>query len=102
MWSGWKVYYTNNRIFESKYVDWIQLPESGVLFVVVYFTAGRKIYSGGDWYYLVNNKFDYVPSGKWGTWKPKPNVSCLSCIKQGVGVSDEEFNKLRQIVFENK
>lgn len=67
------------------------MPESGVLVIVETRDTGRTIYTGGDWYYLDDGKIKYVSSGDWGTWKPKPDVPCTSCIKQGVGVSDEEF-----------
>jgi len=84
-------YYTEDRVYRGNFDDWLEIPPSGALVVIEHLPTGRTIFTGGDWYYVVNNKFYYVPSGDWGTQREKPIIKCNSCIKEGVGVSDAIF-----------
>ena len=87
----WVAYYTDDRVFHSEDTTWQALPSSGLLVVVMIYDTGRTFYNGGDWYIWENGGLRYIPSGEWGTNQPFPDVSCLSCVKEGVGVSDIEF-----------
>lgn len=90
---GWRAYYTNNRIYDSARNTWAELPAEGVLLVVEFRVTGRTIYSGGDWYWLYDGTFGYRKAAPWGDHAPKPDhIACLSCIKRGVGVPDDEFH----------
>jgi hypothetical protein len=92
----WRAWY-ENEIFDSQDVLWKQLPSTGLQVLIVYEEGGRRVFSGGDWYWIFNGEVGYVSSGEWGTTQPKPeSVSCLSCIKQGTGVADEEFNRIME------
>ena len=93
----WRAWYTDDREYEGKGVDAFKaLPEIGVLVIVEYRDTGRRVLAGGDWYYWQDGQIDYVSSGDWGTWKDRPSVSCLDCVKQGVGVSNDEFEAVYQ------
>jgi len=89
-------YYTEERKYSGDFDDWKLMPETGLLIVVRFYAEGRTIYDGGDWYWIENDEIKYVPSGPWGTWKDPPEISCKSCLKQGVGISDQDFNDLYQ------
>lgn len=93
---GKKVYIGNN------WDDFKALPESGVIWITVFYPQGRVFYNGGDWYYLQDNKLKYIPSGAWGSWQPRPEVECLSCVKQGVGVSDAEFEIVKELAWKDR
>jgi len=101
-WKSWTAYYTENRTFNSTDIDWIQLPESGVLIVVVQFEGRRNILEGADWYYLHDGDFGVVLSKSWTGWEPKPTLECQSCIKQGIGTADEEFWRIYQTARDSK
>ncbi|MEK9767381.1 MAG: hypothetical protein VW683_00555 [Betaproteobacteria bacterium] len=92
-----RAWYTENRIFDGTSVeDWKSLPSEGVLFVSLFYPTGVTFYNGADWYYINDQgNFAHVLSGEWGTEQPAP-VSCIDCIKKGVGVSDEEYANIEQ------
>ena len=90
----WRAWYADGREFSSADMCWVDLPASGVLVVIEYKGTGRTVYNGGDWYWLYDGRFGYASSGAWGTWRAAPSredVPCRSCVKRGVGVSDEAF-----------
>ena len=92
----WRTWYSLEEVYDSTEIMWKQLPPSGLQVLVVYFENDtRKVYSGGDWYWIFNGEIGYTPSSEWGTTQPKPDgISCLSCIKAGTGLPDAEFNKI--------
>ena len=96
----WMAWYTGGRVFRGLAVDeWKALPPVGLLWVTVWNAPGeRTFFDGGDWYWwdADRQRFRYLPSGEWGTEQPCPDVSCLSCLKRGAGVSDEEFEFVRR------
>lgn len=60
--AGWRVWYTDERVFASDATDWRALPDDGVLVFVIYYDAfsggdgsvrRRQILSGEDWYFHV-------------------------------------------------
>jgi hypothetical protein len=98
----WLAFYTEGRVYSSHHTPWTELPDTGVLVVNRYHGTGKTVYSGYDWYWLEDGNIHGVSSGEWGTWQPKPDVSCASCIKQGVGVSDEEFDRVYELMWMTK
>jgi len=89
-------YYTDDRVYKGDYDDWLEMPASGALVIVEHRPTGRGIFNGGDWYFVREGVIGHVRSGPWGTQKPPPEISCKSCVKAGVGVSDEEFQRVSQ------
>lgn len=88
----WRIWYSDKRVFDgTSFDDWTALPSIGVLVLIVITNYGRVIYDGADWYWFNGTDFGYVASGEWGIWQPKPDLICSSCIKQGIGASDEEY-----------
>lgn len=83
-------------VYEGEGVEAFKaLPPEGVLWITTYPRPGyRNHYNGGDWYKWDGDTLGYIPSGEWGTWQPRPD-GCASCIKKGVGVSDEEFERVK-------
>lgn len=87
-----RVGYTEGRIFDiSSAEEWKAMPKSGLLGVMSFSDTGRTFFNGGDWYWLVDEKVRYLSSGAWGSDKPQPG-GCAVCFKQGVGVTDEEWD----------
>lgn len=91
-----KAYYADGAVYQGGHSEWVAMPASGVVFVVLHTVTGRTWYNGGDWYWADENGIGYTPSGEWGTDQPKPDIACQSCIKQGVGVSDELFKAISE------
>lgn len=89
---AWDVWYVGGRQFRGRTVaEWKALPSTGLLWITAYYENGNRVfYSGGDWYFIDGDRFQYVPTGDWGTWQPK-SEGCKDCIKRGDGCSDEEF-----------
>ena len=98
----WSAWYSNGTRYDSETTGWVHLPSTGLQILIHYKDSGRTIYSGGDWYYLRDNKFSYVPSGDWGTDQPIPDIPCKSCIKQGTGMRDAEFEAIYKLAWEHK
>ena len=94
----WRAWY-KNATYSSREMSWTALPATGLVVAVTYVEAGKCIHGGGDWYQLVNGAIAMVPSpAAWGTWALKPR-GCKNCIKQGVGVSDDEYQRLDALAF---
>lgn len=93
-----RIWYTENRYFEVENLEqWKALPATEIVLVWVEHGAYRYRVSGGDWYYWQDNKIKHVSSGPWGTWVPRPPIDCAECVKQGIGVSDEEFKRISEL-----
>lgn len=99
---NWRVWYSDGNVYSSEAHSWASLPSIGIIIVVAYKETGKTVYNGGDWYWMENGEIKYISSGEWGTWKEKPITHCLSCVKQGVGVSDEEFLKIHKEAWNSK
>lgn len=91
---NWRAWYTEGRVYTSDETDWLKLPSDGLVWVTVYRDTGKTHYNGGDWYWIEGDRVRYVPSREWGVDEPRPDVACLSCVKRGAGVPDEEFRKI--------
>lgn len=49
---GWRIWYTDGRVFSSDSVNWGDLPADGVLVVIVYYDEGdRKHFDHCEWYF---------------------------------------------------
>ena len=95
MWTAerWTAYYSEGRIFRSEETTWQELPELGVLVIALDNPTGRTVLAGGDWYFLDGGRYGYVASREWGKPEPRPALACRSCVKEGVGVSNDEMNE---------
>lgn len=58
--AGWRIWYTDDRVFDSDEADWRALPDDGVLTLVIYYdefsgrdnsVRQRLILNGQDWYF---------------------------------------------------
>lgn len=95
---GWRAYYDGGRVFDSDNDLWHDIPQTGVLLVVVFEEPPyRWFIDSADWYYLHEGQFLWVPSQEWdGTYRIKPRGGgiCRECVKQGVMVSDAEMQQI--------
>ncbi len=96
----WRAWYVNAE-YSSREMSWKDLPATGFVVAVIYDSGGKAIRGGGDWYNLVEGDVEVTRSPKdWGTWADKP-VGCSGCIKQGIGVSDEEYQRLDKLAWDS-
>lgn len=50
--AGWRVWYDDGSVHDSRTLRWEDLPEDGLLVKMLYYTDGtRQIQHGMDWYY---------------------------------------------------
>lgn len=101
---GWKAWYADGNIYSSSEISWKELPESGMLGVVVFLNPPyREIVSGGDWYYLDDDSHPSCTDTheEWGEWVSKPDAPPDE-IKQGEGVADEQWSKIQTEMMESK
>lgn len=104
---GWRVWYKDQSTYDSQSWDWSDIPSTGIIAVVVFEEYDykpdhpyRTILSGNDWYYELFGEIHGVPSGDWGTWAEKPDIS-ESLIKRGDGVSDLTYDIIMGKVMED-
>lgn len=90
----WRAWYTEGCVYSSDETEWTQLPSTGLVWITVYRETGRTHYNGGDWYWIEGDEIRYLPSEGWDGWIPRPK-GCLTCIKRGDRVSDEEFFRIQ-------
>lgn len=89
---GWRAYYDGFRVFDSSDCNWTDLPDEGIVGVVVFKTPPyREIVDGGDWFYIEDN----IPrttdtADEWGEWVNPPGYPD-SIVKQGKVLPDEEW-----------
>lgn len=101
---SWRAWYTDSRKFNSVETDWNNLPETGVLGVVVYYEPPyREIVSGGDWYYLDSNgkPAKKMTHDEWGKWVVPPDVP-EDDLKRGEGTTDERWSEVQTEMMETK
>lgn len=102
--ASWRVWYADSGVYDSTEMDWVDLPDSGMLGAVVYYERPyREIVNGGDWFYLDDNG---VPTrtethDEWGEWVPKPEAPDEE-IKQGQAVSDELWQQKQHEMQESR
>ena len=106
---GWKIWYTNNRVYSSHDITWEELPDDGVLFLILYrdqtymdngvekrYRTRLHAYdwygSDGDQMFMGNN--DSLPRNK----QRYPGLM----FKEGIWVSDTEFSRIEQYINENE
>jgi len=96
----WAAVYEGRVWYRWDETPWVALPAQGMLGVIQFAPHGyRTLYSSGDWYWCYEGRLGYVRSPTaWGTWALPPEIPCKSCVKQGVTVSDEEFQVVYQLM----
>lgn len=64
---GWRVWYADESNYDSKNTSWNDLPDDGVLIIVLYFDENRpdgkplrRINSGVDWYFRARGLKDFI------------------------------------------
>jgi hypothetical protein len=89
-----RVWYEGGRTFDvSTLREWKALPDDGFLWAAVVKETGVTHYSGGDWYWVENERLRYTPAAPWGSHSPHPG-GCVDCVKRGAGVSDSQFERV--------
>lgn len=54
---GWRVWYGDDSKYDSKNTRWEDLPDDGVVVVMLYFdNKTRRIMDGSDWYFRAKHK----------------------------------------------
>lgn len=93
---GWHAYYADGSRYSSADASWNDLPEDGLLGVVVFGEPPyRRIVDGADWIWLQDGEIRSVTTaGEWGTWAEPPEVDCASCLKRCVGLPDDEWARV--------
>jgi hypothetical protein len=99
--TAWKAWYRGGSSYCSSGVDWADLPDDGLLGIVIVFdefapgttTRLRRIVSGSDLYWMV----DLLgrPTICQGSHEDKPEKRYPGAsIKKGVWTSDEEMQRV--------
>lgn len=64
---GWHAWYADGSKYDSKTTKWRDLPDDGVLVIVLYFNSKRpdgkhlrRINSGVDWYFRAKGLKDFI------------------------------------------
>lgn len=53
---GWRAWFDNGRVYDSRQHTWSDLPDDGVLVIMLYHASGTKrILSGSDYYFLAQH-----------------------------------------------
>lgn len=54
---GWRAWYTDGSKYNSKDTKWKDLPDDGVVVIVLYFdNKTRRIMDGSDWYFRAKHE----------------------------------------------
>ena len=106
---GWKIWYTDDRIFSSLDTKWEELPDDGVLFLVLY--RDKTYMDNGvekryrtrlhayDWY---GSDGDQMFMGNNDTLERNKKRYPELIFKEGMWVSDDEFQKIEQHINKNE
>lgn len=72
---GWKAWYADGSIYDSRSTRWTELPKTGIIGVVVYYEKPyRNLVYGGDWYYIDGGVPTCTDTVEWGSWVDPPDV----------------------------
>ena len=106
---GWKAWYTEQRKFDSRQTAWADLPDDGVLLLMLYFDSRdgqkrpkRMIMSGNDYYFsdgdqlfgssnqdpdAIRERYPTcaVKQGKWTTYPDIERVNSEAIADYGMG-----------------
>ncbi len=95
---GWRCWYNEVRdgghnttqVFTSTDYDWADLPKIGWQVMILYYDNGyRRIISGSDFYWRCSKSADGYCQGQ-----TRPNRISAVEIKEGLTISNEEFNRI--------
>jgi hypothetical protein len=95
---GWEVFYKDGKIFSSLFCDWVDIPQNGVLVVVIwhgYHVPGARkktMMSGHDYYY-------YKDKTEWGCTNHYEKAKAYE-FKRGVWTIDEHMEEIHRLAFE--
>jgi hypothetical protein len=104
---GWRAWYADWSVYDSKKMDWADLPDSGVVIVMLYYaersSSGKRyrdVLSGADWYFRAGTAYgtnhdSHIDPGQWVDPAPvlakHPNAE----LKRGEWVDDVTYNRMR-------
>jgi len=101
---GWRVWYADGSQHNSKDTEWEDLPDDGVLIIVLYFDEKRpdgkplrRINSGVDWYFRAKGLRDFIYGQNNDT--PEENRKRYGdniSLKQGKWTDEETMYKAEQ------
>lgn len=96
---GWRAWYTQGRVYDSRFDSWPELPKEGVLAIVVFFDT--KDSAGEHYKEILNGRRRYFRSiGSSGAefykaslWTEKKITNTYAarpeCVKEGIWDDDE-------------
>lgn len=96
---GWRIWYTEGRVYDSQMTTWEKLPDDGVLCICYYFSdttpAGlplRRVDSGADYYFKAGDVY--------GSNNDPPEIILArypdANIKRGKWTTLDEMNSAEQ------
>lgn len=89
-------------MYSSANYDWTELPKDGILGVVVYHEKPyRTQVVNGDWFWMEDGR-PTCGETTWDGWVDPPDGVDPQMLKRGVGVSDEEYERVRREMVEDK
>lgn len=99
---GWRAWYDDDGVYSSAHVAWADLPETGMVGVVVYEEPPyRRIVDGGDWYWMEDGMIHCTEThGDWGLFVEPPKVACQACVKKSGDMSDDAFRAVQREMME--
>lgn len=108
---NWIAWYTEGRIFYSEDISWEELPNNGILFIMLYldtFTLGGRQYPMSDykgegiqyrremktfdWFFKQGDLYGFNNLTLEENKKIYPNAS----FKRGIWITDDEFNNIQK------
>lgn len=104
---GWRVWYTDDRVYNSNDTDWSSLPDDGVLILCIYYDRWnrtgdvryRLILSGDDWYFY--NPDTGLFGSNTDTLSENENRYPNAIFKRGSWGTAEEFERVRNAAFDS-
>lgn len=93
---GWRAFYADGSEYTSRESTWRELPERGLVGVVVYLSHPyRQILDGHDWMWMEDGAIkvrDTHP--EWGRWAVRPDVPD-DMLKRGEAMDDDAWEDVR-------
>lgn len=92
---GWRAYYAPFTTYDSSKYEWTDLPDEGMVGVVVFKEPPyRELVNGGDWFYLDEDGKPAASNTVWDGWVDPPDVSDDE-LKRGKALPDNQWEALR-------
>lgn len=103
---GWRAWYDDDQVYDSRKTDWPALPDDGLIIVMVYFDENtsvgkpyRQALQGYDWYFRAIGHDDWIFGGN----NDDPNETRSrykeASIKRGRWTDSEFYRKTVEKAF---